>query len=236
LDNRTLAEELVMPVSWCGILTRVRQAHLNEPEAPAIGVGPFMLYRRQSYDASGGHTMFASQTPEDMLLAATIKRSGGRVGVVWTKRMVWFRIYRGYAQLRRFLVRKMRIFSDDNVVELLTAAGGQLLRLVAPLPLAVAGLATQAAAGPSLPWTVYYTAALAAYVTASLSFTRCGEVAYMRPGVAWAHPLGGCLRTLFTLEAVWQALLARPMEWRGRLHANVRARVKSNNPNSQNQR
>ncbi len=224
LDNRTLPEELVMPLAWCGILMRARRGRMNNPATPALGVGPFMLYRRDSYFESGGHEAFKSQTPEDEMLAATFKQGGGRMGVAWTHELIRFRIYRGYTQLRDFLTRKTRIFCDDRLDRFLVSIAGMLIRHVLPLPLGIAAM-TQADSPGALhiAWAVYTSAALAAYCTLSWSFARHAEVAHMRPGLQWAHPLGGLLRVWFTMRAMAQALRRRDMDWRGRRHINTRA-------------
>ena len=142
------------------------------------------------------------------------------MGAVWSKRMVRVRIYSGYKQLRSFLVRKTRVATHDDPAKLVVSAFGQLHWLVLPLPLAVAGVALHWG-GLGVSWPVYSIAAFAAYATASLSFTRYHELAYMRRGLAWAHPLCGCLRMQFTLEALAQALMGKQTEWRGRAHVVV---------------
>lgn len=224
LDNQSLAEELVMPLAWCGILMRVRRARLNHPGTPALGVGPFMLYRRDSYFECGGHSAFRAQTPEDEMLAATFKQWGGNMGLAWTRDMVRFRIYRGYAQLRDFLTRKTRIHCDDRIDRFLDSMAGMLLRHVLPLPLGVAGLLQADTAGAlHTAWAIYTGAALAAYCTLAWSFARHDEVAYMRKGLQWAHPLGGALRIWFTARGMLQALQGKEMDWRGRKHINPRA-------------
>ncbi|MBX7258611.1 MAG: glycosyltransferase family 2 protein [Candidatus Hydrogenedentes bacterium] len=224
LDNQSLAEELVMPLAWCGILMRVRRARMNHAKSPALGVGPFMLYRRDSYFECGGHSAFRSQTPEDEMLAATFKQWGGNMGVAWTRDMVRFRIYRGYAQLRDFLTRKTRIHCDDRIDRFLNSMAGMLLRHVLPLPLGIAGLLQADTVGMlHFEWAVYTGAAFAAYCTLAWSFARHEEVAHMRKGLQWAHPLGGVLRIWFTARGMLQALRGKEMDWRGRKHINPRA-------------
>jgi hypothetical protein len=55
----------------------------NNPSSDvAFAAGPFMLFRRDAYDAIGGHRALAGEVVEDLALARTIKTSGFRLRYV----------------------------------------------------------------------------------------------------------------------------------------------------------
>lgn len=221
LDNGSFVEELMLPVGWCAIIQGARPDRLNHPRSQPIGVGAFVLVRRDAYLASGGHSAICTLQPEDTLLAGLIRRWGGTIGVVWTRDLMRVRLYRGYSQLKRFLVRKLRVQIDDMPGRLLTRSVYVLLQDVLPMPLAVYAAAIQWAAGSfQVGLTLFALGALASYLTNVLSFDQYRQVARMRRGIEWLHPLGGVLRLWFFASAVGQILTGQAMDWRGRRFVN----------------
>src|SRR5690606_414156 len=147
LENGTIWEELAVPVQWQGMVCGARYDRLNDPRTLPPAVGAFMLVRRRVYLASGGHSAFASEQPEDTLLAATIKEWGGKLGAATTPDIVRVRQYEGRDQLVRFTVRKNRIWGDDKIIVFAALCLYWLLVYVLPLPLGVAAVAKQVLRG-----------------------------------------------------------------------------------------
>lgn len=216
-ENGSLSEELFMPAGWAGLIQGAHHGRLNESRTAPIGVGAFVLVKRSVYLACGGHAAIRNRQPEDTLLAALVRRHGGNMGVCWTRHMIRVRVYRGYKQLRRFMVRKIRMQAQDRVMRLTNRIVYTLIQDILPLPLFVAACARQVYYGAfSLSMTVYAAAALLAYLSNVGSFHKYREIAYMRPGIEWFHPIGGLLRIYFYVAAALQVLGRKRMEWRGR--------------------
>ena len=217
LDNGSASEELFMPLAWAGLIQGAHYARLNDPKTPAIGVGAFILVKRSVYLACGGHAAICGRQPEDTLLAALVRRNGGNMGVFWSAGLVHVRIYRGYRQLRQFMARKMRMQTQDKLSRMLVRVVTLLIQDVLPLPLAVAGCVQQIAARDfSFSMTAYAAAASLAYLTSVGMYREFRAIATMRPGIEWAHPLGGLLRMYLFGVAARQVLMRKGMEWRGR--------------------
>ena len=216
LQNGSIWEELVMPAKWSGIVVSANPARLNDPASAPIGVGPFMLVRRAAYLDSGGHAAFPGREPEDTLLAAAIKAWGGTVGVAAVDRKVRVRIYNGYRAMRDAFVRKARIVAGDNSLVLQMRTAYTLLQEVLPLPLTVFAAVTLASSGWNASWAAIFLAGAWAYGTYCIASKEFRRVAYMRRGLEWCHPVSGCIRARFMIEAWWQCLCGSPMHWRGR--------------------
>lgn len=221
VENKTLSEELYIASAWSAMIQGAHATRLNDPKTAPIGIGAFILVKRSVYLESGGHAAIRNRQPEDTLLAALIKRHGGRVGVCWTRNMMRVRIYRGYKQLRQFMVRKIRMQVEDKLVWVFNRGVYILLSEIFPLPLAVAGVASQFVRGEfSISMSLYALGALASYLTMVASSEKIRIISYMRPGLEWFHPLGGLLRSYFNLIAGAQLLFGKRMEWRGRSFSN----------------
>lgn len=217
IDNGSLAEELYMPNAWAGIIQGSHFNRLNEPRTPAIGIGAFTLVKRSIYLSSGGHAAIRDRQPEDTLLAALVRKHGGNMGVFWTNSMVRVRIYRGFKQLQQFIVRKMRMQSQDGIMRMGNRMVYLTIQDILPLPLFVAACARQIVLGEfSFSMTFYAVAALVTYLTNVGTFEQFRHIAHMRRYLEWFHPLGGLLRIYFYSVAALQVLSRKRMEWRGR--------------------
>lgn len=217
LDNGSLSEEFYTPGPWCALIQGAHFDRLNEPRTASIGVGAFVLVKRDRYIACGGHAAIRNRQPEDTLLAALIRRHGGKVGVCWSSALIRVRIYRGYRQLRQFMVRKMRVQNENSVWRLLNRCVLILIQDVLPLPVAAASVIAQFSHyGLRVSLTLLAIAGFAAYVTNVASMEKYRLIAHMRPGLEWFHPLGALMRLHFFAIAVWQVIVGKRMEWRGR--------------------
>ncbi|HRK35269.1 MAG TPA: glycosyltransferase family 2 protein [Candidatus Hydrogenedentes bacterium] len=217
IANGSLSEELYMPAPWSALIQGAHFARLNDSRTAPIGVGAFVLVKRDVYIASGGHAAIRGLQPEDTLLAALVKRYGGKVGVCWTSSMMHVRIYRGHRQLRDFIVRKIRFQNDSRIARLLNRANIILIQDVLPAPVALATATIQIAQGGfSLPLSALGVSATAAFLSNVRSFEKVRLVAHMRTGLEWLHPVGALLRLYFYAIAVLQIARGKGMEWRGR--------------------
>lgn len=217
LDNRSLAEELYMPATWSALIQGAHYGKLNDPKTAPIGIGAFILVKRELYLNCGGHAAIRNRQPEDTLLAALIRRHGGIMGVCWTNRLIRVRIYRGYHQLRKFIVRKIRTQIEDRPLRLLHRGVYVLIQDVLPLPIAAYAAAVQLARGDFDLWlTLLAFAALGSYLTNVWSFEKLRRIAWFRRGLEWFHPLTGLLRLSFFAEAAAKIVSGKKMHWRGR--------------------
>ena len=217
LDNGSIWEELVMPALWSGLVINARPEHLNNPGSPPIGVGPFMLVKRDAYLQSGGHAQIANRQPEDTFLAAIVKASGARVGVARADAMVRVRIYHGLHAMAEALVRKMRIQNRQQPAFLEMRLVYTLLQEVLPFPL-FAGSCVAIVLGEmhDLSWVFFGVAAFASYASCALAMQSFRAVARVRPLLEWIHPVAGILRAGLTLRAWIAERTGAPLRWRDR--------------------
>jgi len=224
LESGSPAEELILPGNWASVVVSADPDRLNNPKGQAIGMGAFILVKRRVYLESGGHCAIRDQQPEDTLLAALVKQSGGVVDVVWTSDMLRVRLYRGYRQIRDTLVRKQRIHCDDRLLRLAPIMLNLLLLDVLPLPLALAAVVHQIADGTlHLGLTCVALLGVAAFVERTRFLRHARAIAPTRSCIPWLHPIGGLLRLwLYSLSAAG-IVAGAPMAWRGRVFRNVRS-------------
>jgi len=226
LDHGSWAEELVISRSWGGLIIESDMERFNTSLVQPIGVGAFILVKRAVYLASGGHAARPGEQPEDYLLAKTIKDQGARMGLAWTSEMIRLRLYRGWKQVLRVLVRKNRINTNDNPVKILGQALLPILGYLVPGPFALIMGIELALFG--WRWGIGICCLLAAWTyfetVRLLALHR--ELCRMRRVTPWLTPLMGLLRAGIEMITLFHALLDRPMEWRGRVFVHASAAQK----------
>lgn len=227
LSNGSIWEEFVIPIQWQGVICGARYDRVNHPKGLPLGVGPYILVRRRVYLASGGHSAFPAEQPEDTLLAATVKEWGGKMGIAWTPNIARVRCYRGRKQLIQFGVRKNRIWGDDSPSIFAALMLLWLIVYILPLPLSIVAVLKQVQSR-DFSWglTFYALMSFWTYYTLARSIGDARSMTYLRPGIEWMHPVGGLFRLYMEFLSFFGAAFGRPLEWRGRSFVNIRTAAK----------
>ncbi|GMV93594.1 MAG: glycosyl transferase family 2 [Candidatus Hydrogenedentota bacterium] len=217
LENGSLWEELVMPATWAGLTIGARPGKLNDPHATPIGIGPFILVKREVYLRSGGHSAIRNCQPEDSFLAAVVKESGERMGVALAGDQVRVRIYRGLEPMAQALTRKLRIQQRLQPGCLEMRLAHTLLQEILPLPLGIVACAALVAGVPErVSWFAFGFTGIAAYASWAYAVSAFRSVAKQRAFVEWLHPIGGIIRVGLTLRAWRDEIAGVPLTWRDR--------------------
>lgn len=216
IDNGSLAEELVLPHKWAAVMMSAHYDRLGTPAVCGIGVGAFMLVRRDVYLGTGGHSAFVGQEPEDSLLARTIKKHGKKMAVVWTRDLLSVRVYRGLSEVLDGSTRKSRIVFDDSPLALASQAFRWILTMVLPLPLAIIAVAHQTKCGFSVALSSFGLVGLAAYYSGVRNYQLARAFCRIHASVPWLVPLAGLLKIWIEVKAMGQVVFRRGLTWRGR--------------------
>jgi glycosyltransferase involved in cell wall biosynthesis len=97
----TFWEMATLPVVFAELARQYPPSVVSDPASPiAAANGQFILIRRETYDAVGGHAAVAGDILEDVALARAVKRSGRKIRFRYAPDAVRTRMYRNYPQLR----------------------------------------------------------------------------------------------------------------------------------------
>jgi cellulose synthase/poly-beta-1,6-N-acetylglucosamine synthase-like glycosyltransferase len=95
-----LAEWLVQPLMMTVLAVGFDFNAVNQPEDPtAFAAGPFMMFRRESYEKIGGHRAVAGELVEDVELGRLVKRSKLKLRYILGLGLVKVRMYQNLAGL-----------------------------------------------------------------------------------------------------------------------------------------
>jgi glycosyltransferase involved in cell wall biosynthesis len=97
----TLWELATLPVVFAELARQYPPSKVCDPASPiAAANGQYILIRRETYEAVGGHAAIATSLLEDVALARAVKDSGRRIRFRYAADAVRTRMYRNFRQLR----------------------------------------------------------------------------------------------------------------------------------------
>jgi len=137
----SFAERAVMPVIFAELAAQYPPRKVREQNSVAAN-GQYILVRRATYDAVGGHSAVATEILEDVALARLFHNAGKRVYFRYGGDAVRTRMYRNWPQLREGWTKNLALlFPQPNRLALRSS----LFWVVAwsALAIAVSGAITQ---------------------------------------------------------------------------------------------
>ena len=128
-----LAEWLVQPIMMSLIAVGFDFAGVNDPDdETAFAAGPFMLFRRASYESIDGHRGVAANLVEDVALARKIKQNGLKLHYTLALDLVKVRMYRSWGALWEGWTKNYYMGSQCNLGATLYSALVVILVFVMP--------------------------------------------------------------------------------------------------------
>ena len=105
----TLPEKLTVPIIPWSLFTHFLFALARRLNAKSLStaIGQMMLFRREAYDAFGGHAAVKSEIAEDLALARHVTRTGGQVRLLDGVSRVHCRMYESGAEAWRGLGKNL---------------------------------------------------------------------------------------------------------------------------------
>jgi chlorobactene glucosyltransferase len=107
LESGSFFEGLVIPLvgTVSSTINAVALTNVDAFKHLAYANGQYMMFRRDAYDAVGGHGAVADTPNEDVGLARAVKGSGRRVRVGWGAELCSVRMYHSLGEVYRGLSR-----------------------------------------------------------------------------------------------------------------------------------
>ncbi|MBL9003570.1 MAG: glycosyltransferase [Myxococcales bacterium] len=208
-------ERAAQPVIAQILFTFVDPVRVRDPNSDvAVGYGPFMFFARPAYEEIGGHAAVASEVVEDLRLAQRIKQARFPLAYVQATDTVELRMYDSLRSLIAGWKKNFHValggsqwFAPIGALLLLVVYGTPPVALLATL--AYLALGGSGALGSKL------------LIVAALTYGAdwLGRIALrMTYGVTLrgVRALGGALVAYILCASSYQAVMGRPVTWRGR--------------------
>ncbi len=211
-------EKLVMPTLLSSFVLGDPFHSVNNPRAKrAYAYGQYIICRRTSYDALGGHQSVRDEIVEDHAIARVFKENGYKILVADGKTLYSVRMYTDLESMWQGWTKNLYSLIDSHVFNLFAIILLLNFVLVAPFLelIAVANMWVQAEISPLLPpITILVIAQLFILV---LWFRRTAD---HRAGTKWWHffwlPFGCLSVSVLQLHAAYLVLSGSKVNWKGR--------------------
>lgn len=97
----SFAEKLIMPMLWFTVMLLLPFYFVDKKGYIkfCIGIGPFMMFKREAYEAIGGHDSVKNAIVEDVWLARKIKEHNLQLIVEDGQHMLGVRMYRNFGEI-----------------------------------------------------------------------------------------------------------------------------------------
>lgn len=208
-------ERAAQPVIAQILFTFVDPVRVRDSESDfAVGYGPFMFFQRAAYEEIGGHAAVASEVVEDLRLAQRVKQARFPLAYVQGTNTVELRMYDSLRSLIAGWKKNFHIALGG--AQWFAPIGALLLLLVyATPPVAlIAALAYFAQHGGSAFCSKLLTVAALTYGADWLG--RIALRATYGVTLRGVRGLGGALVAYILCASSYQAVMGRPVTWRGR--------------------
>ncbi len=129
----SLAERAFLPtILWIIVLATGPLAEIGDPrKRAAIFNGQYLLFSREMYEVTGGHTLVANEIAEDLEFARRVKRAGFRIAVAGANDLVRTRMYHTFGEIWNGFVKNFALGMRERTVE--AVAGLIALSLISPI-------------------------------------------------------------------------------------------------------
>jgi chlorobactene glucosyltransferase len=206
-------ERVVQPVIFAFIAALTRFRKVNDPESKAaMGVGAFILLRREMYDRVGGHATLKQTILEDIGMARLVKRAGAKIMIADAQKIYSIRMYHSFREIwigwrkNVFLAMKKSIFKTFYYI--LCVLGFVVT------PWLMVGIHLWLGSG--LEWQAMAWAGLGLVLITT--WTLCHEL-NLEKRYALLFPLGALVMAAIMINSMIQVLFRGQAEWRGRTYS-----------------
>ncbi|MFO8012602.1 MAG: glycosyltransferase family 2 protein [Phycisphaerae bacterium] len=215
LEMHGFWENTVQPVAGSVLAAWFRPGWVNDPDRrTAFANGQYILMRRETYEAVGGHAAVRNEMVEDIAMARCVKRAGHRLLNAVGRDLFTTRMYDSLGAMYRGWARIYSgAFKRPGLLLVVLAATGTFT--LVPY-LALAGSAGAAAAGVREAW-VLATLGLSAAAVVFLLVTmrRFFQLGRANPWCLVFYPMAVVLVLAFEAGALVRALGLAGITWRG---------------------
>lgn len=196
---------------------------INSSEAveDAFAAGPFMLFRRNAYDAIGGHAAVRDVVVEDMELARQIRRAGRHLRYILGIDLIGVRMYHSLAALWEGWTKNYYLGTQQNLP--LTLFSALTIALVFVMPWMGLLVSVGLSLGIDLITVTGWYAAAGLYGLTGLSLSLYFGLrlqGYRQVNIPirywWLSSLGGLLVVSIAIASIIKTETGWGWTWRGR--------------------
>lgn len=202
-------EIVVLPMLQFLITALLPLRQVWETSSPALcaACGQFLLFRRDTYDAVGGHASIPTSFHDGLLLARKIKQSGGKVQLFDGSALLQCRMYVGGRAVWKGFTRNA-YEALGSLPVLISMTSGLFVLFLAPFGF--------------LLWGILFASAWTPLCAIQVALIFLIRVLQARRFGHWRsiplHPLSIAALIGIQWGSLWQTHFGKPVDWKGRVY------------------
>jgi fumarate reductase subunit D len=208
---------LIMPVAGWLIMLIYPVGKVNDPESSvALGIGGFLLMRREAHDLARGYEAIRGDVTDDLSTARLLKRAGFRLHLAAAPDLISTPMYSNLREIFEGFGKNAFAGSGESALRAIAGAAGTLSFTFAPLLIALIasiGYLTDPSAKGFLSIAL---AGFAAYLALAASFVPVYLETKLPASYALLSFLGHGLMALILLHSTWRTVTGRGVVWKSR--------------------
>jgi len=217
LETQSLWERIIQPACGAVMVFWFNPSNVNDANhRAAYANGAFMLIKRRTYEAIGGHEPFKTEVNEDMHMARAAKEGGHRLRVVENRDLYVTRMYTNFREIwrgwSRIFYGCFETFRRLRISLLVMMFSGLLPWYSALAGWIMVGVRGWNQAGP---WRAVAVLATIAVLCQQSVLTRYYRVSQASPLLAPTYPIAGTLVCGMLLNAMAKLGGRTATTWRG---------------------
>ena len=219
LECPSFWERAIQPLIVQMILMWFPADKVNDPHSEAASAnGPFLLFRRQAYDAIGGHASIRNEIVDDLVLAQKIKKTGHRLVWALAPELMEIRMYQGFKDIWEGWSKNFYKSMGERLWLALVAAVGIAWFFVLPWALALLSLGWLIMRGWDTLLFSLLAICLATLMVAKI-IRRWMSMVYKIPdrGLVF-QPLGALVVIGILFNSTVRTRLGKGVRWKGRVY------------------
>ena len=215
-------EKVVMPLVMTALSVGFSPRKVNDPNRKdAIANGQFILIKRSTYDAIGGHESVKDSIVEDKAISEKVKWNGYRLIVADGMRITRTRMYTSLPEMWEGWTKNIYLGLRDQPSMLMLGAFGGFISLVAAFFLPIwplTGILWYLGGGGWMAGAVIIQAMLF-WVLLIHERAKVARKLEISPWYAFTTPLGAAVFAAMMLVSTWKVVSGKGVTWKGRVYS-----------------
>ena len=215
-------EKVVMPLVMTALSVGFSPRKVNDPNRKdAIANGQFILIKRSTYDAIGGHESVKDSIVEDKAISEQVKWNGYRLIVADGMRITRTRMYTSLPEMWEGWTKNIYLGLRDQPSMLMLGAFGGFISLIAAFFLPIwplTGILWYLRGGGWMAGTVIIKAMLF-WVVLIYERAKVARKLEISPWYSFTTPLGAGIFAAMMLASTWKVVSGKGVTWKGRVYS-----------------
>ena len=213
-----LSEWMVQPIIAMLLAIGFPISETNNPATDvAFAAGPYMLFKKSSYDEIGGHKNIPSEVVEDIKLAKLIKEKGFKLQFLLGLDSIKLKMYSNFSELWEGWTKNWFLGLKQNIFKSISASFVVLIIFFIPWFILISNLIFSLVLNGNLQITTssYFLSFLAIFMQFILR-VWCNKK-FNLPTKNWPlMSLGGIIIFFIGMSSIWKTKTGQGWTWKGR--------------------